>query len=273
MTPEEQSMLQTVISRLKVLLDASDRFVRSSTEPPVSGSRMDTAKTANLYDGYEQAYRVLFSAEDHLRTIFNIFTGTVELPIFSPFTLLRAAADPLMRCRHLVDSRVSEPDRLARGLNERFDNLKEQRRAQELLPGQAAAAQAHYDKQVAHLESRAKANGIPVKPDRNGKSIGFNEKVREDIDLFALYLPGGAGSLAFRVLSGYVHSKSWIQYDPKDAQGTADPNFKVIPTSLDVKLFAAVLNALLEVHDKTVGQYLELAGYPPAVWYQAKLGS
>ncbi len=266
-------MLQTVITRLKVFLDASDRFVRSSTEPPVTGSRMDTAKKANLYDGYEQAYRVLFSAEDHLRTILNTFTGTGALPIFAPFTLLRAAADPLMRCRHLVDSSISEPDRLARGLNERFDNLKEQRRAQELLPGQAAAAQAHYNKQVAHLESRAQANGIAVKSDKNGKTIGFNEIVPEDIELFALYLPGAAGSLAFRVLSGYVHSKSWIQYDPKDAQGTADPNFRVIPTSLEVKLFAAVLTAVLDVHDKTVGHWLELAGYPPAIWYQAKGGS
>jgi hypothetical protein len=273
MNPAEQALLQGPMSRITILLAASDRFVRSSTEPPVAGFPMGSAKKAQLYDAYEQAYRLLFSAEDHLRTVLSVFTGKDPLPIFSPFTLLRAAADPLMRCRHLLDSGLSESDRLARGLNERLDNLKEQRKAHALLPGQVLNAQTHYDNRVADLENRAKANGIKPKPDSKGKTIGFNETVAEDIELFAAYLPGGAGSLAFRVLSGYVHSKPWIQYDPSDAQATSDPNWMVIPKSLDVPTFAAVLKAVLSVHDTCIGQWLALAGYPPSVWYQAKGGS
>src|SRR5260370_24663689 len=103
MDPAERALLQEQIDRLALLLQASDRFVRSSTEPPVAGSPMDTARKAQLYDAYEQAYRLLFSAEDHLRTILTVFTGKDALPIFSPFTLVRAAADPLVRCRHLVE--------------------------------------------------------------------------------------------------------------------------------------------------------------------------
>jgi len=272
MTLQEQALLQEQAVRLAAQLQASDRSVRRFTEPPVPGKRMETAKKANLYDAYEQGYRLMFSAEDHLRALLGTLTGNAPVPIFAPFTLVRAAADPLVRCRHLVDPRISESNRLARGLNERLDNLAEQRKVQALLPGQEPAAKKHYSDCVAHLEKRATVNGITPVPDKTGKTIGFNERVPEDIELFAAHLPGGVGSLAFRVLSGYVHSKSWIQYDPSDAQATADPNFKVIPASLDVPTFAAVLKAILDLHDTCVANWLELAGYPPEVWAGAKAG-
>ncbi len=116
------------------------------------------------------------------------------MPFYAPFSLVRATADALVRCKHLLDPAVSETERLARGLNERLDNQREQLKAY-----QTPEAQQHYDQQVAPLEKQAIANGItPVRKTGASPILGFNEPVKRDIDLFTSYLPGAPDSRVYR---------------------------------------------------------------------------
>jgi hypothetical protein len=267
MTSEEQEILQKQASRLTRLLEASNKFVGPSADP-TPGSPMDRAKRAKLWDPYGSAYLLLFSAEDHLRAIMIILKAG-PLPTFAFFSLLRAAADAVVRCKHLLDPTVTATERLARGLNERLDNLDERLKAH-----QTPAEQEHYDSQVMHLEDRAIANGItPVRKTSTSRIRGFNNAVKQDLELFTAYLPGSPDSRAFRLLSGYVHSKPWVQLQPKRAQPASDPDFLLVPVDLDVPLFGEVSEAILDIYDASIGHWLELAGNPPDVWTNAKKGA
>jgi len=88
---------------------------------------MGQAFSAGLRDSYSMAHLLLFSAEDHLRTILAI-RDAGPLPQFALYTLLRAASEAAVRSRYLLDASITETQRLARALNERLDNVIEQRR-------------------------------------------------------------------------------------------------------------------------------------------------
>jgi hypothetical protein len=191
MTKEEAVALQREGDRLDRLLKASDKSVRSFVEPPVPYSPMDQANKADLREAYDTAYLLMFSAEDHLRTVLLV-AKTGPLPAFALFTLVRVAADAVVRCRHLMDPAITETERLARGMNERLDNLKEQRKVHD------PQAEQHFNARVAHLEQRAMANGItPLRKTGASAIHAFGEAQKTDRDLFSSYLPGGAGSMAF----------------------------------------------------------------------------
>jgi hypothetical protein len=208
---------------------------------------------------------LLFSAEDHLRML-QIVVKEGPLPAFSLFTILRAAAEAIVRCRHLLDPTITETQRLARGLNERLDNLEQQRK----LGTDPQAAKQHYDQRIAHMEQRATTNGITPLRTTSGQIIGFGEPRKKVVDLFAAYLPGGVGSQAFRLLSGYVHSKPWITLARERSRPSPEPGVALVAIDLNVILFVAVLKAILDVHDANIGSWLMLAGYPPDVWINAK---
>ena len=155
MTPEETAALQREATRLARLLSASEKFTAEAANPPVPGSRMGHAHTADLRDAYDIAGLLIHACEDHLRTALLVLK-TGPLPSFALYTLLRAAADAIVRARHLLDPAISEQTRLARGMNERLDNINQ------LFEVMAALGRAHYDQRVQHLEHRALANGISV---------------------------------------------------------------------------------------------------------------
>ncbi len=134
----------------------------------------------------------------------------------------------------------------------------------------------HTDQRVAHLEQRAIANGItPIrsrpKSGAPGQIIAFGEPQKTEAELFKDHLP--AGSSAFRFLCGYVHSKPWVLVPRHRARASSDPKVSNISTDLDVTLFAAVLNGVLDLHDENIGYWLALAGYPSEVWRLAKQGA
>jgi hypothetical protein len=268
MTPEEAAALQPEVTRLACLLSASGKFTAAAADPPVPGSRMDKAYTADLRDAYSIAQLLIHACEDHLRTALIVFK-TGPLPCFALYTLVRAAADAVVRAKHLLDPAISEPARLARGMNERLDNLNQQ------VKVMAEPGRAHYDRRVQHLEQRARTNGIAVlrekrKDGTSGRIIAFGEPWSTDVDLFGRYLP--AGSTAFRILSGYVHSKPWVLAPGYKAQPSPDPKVGMIPTDMDVRMFIAVLTTVLDLYDESVGHWLTLAGYPAEVWTNAKQG-
>jgi hypothetical protein len=268
MTAEEAAALQPEVTRLARLLSASEKFTADAADPPVPGSRMDKAYTADLRDAYTIAQLLIHAGEDHLRTVLIVFK-TGPLPCFALYTLVRAAADAVVRAKHLLDPAISEQARLARGMNERLDNLTQQAKVGD--PNDRT----HYDQRVEHMEKRALANGItPLRETRKdgtaGKIIGFGEPVRKDLELFSRYLP--AGSTAFRVLSGYVHSKPWVLAPGYKAQPSSDPKVGMVPTDMDIRMFVAVLTTVLDLYDESVGHWLTLAGYPAEVWTNAKQG-
>lgn len=264
---EAQAVLRDA-SRLERLLSASDQFL---SEPPVPGSRMYRAEEQDLRDGYDLARACIVSAEDHLRTSLAILKPApplieVTLPQFSLYTLLRAACMADVRARHLLDLGITETRRLACALNERLDNLKEQRKA---LPESKL-----FDERVSRLEQRARSNGIDPhreKGSATGPISHFDEPWSSDFELFSTYLP--AGSLAFRFLSGQAHSKPWVQIRRERAEASDDPRVALVPTDLDVLLYCNILESELDLHDEVVGAWMTLAGYPAEVWAGAKEGS
>jgi hypothetical protein len=264
MTPSEHASLQLVIAR-HARVEGSSRFLFNAATPPVAGSPRDRADKAELTDSYVLAGTLLFASEDHLQTVLLVLKKG-PLPSYALFTLLRTAAEAEVRCKHLLDPKISEKLRLARGLNERLDNLIEQRKA--------VGGRAHFDERVDHLEKRALCNGIAPKwsnPKKCGAEvrapeiIGFQgETVKSEVELFSLYLR--EGSVAVRFLGGHVHSKPWVQFARSRAQRTADPKVVVVPTAVDVEVLAGVLDSVLAVRDANVGHWLSLAGYPADLW-------
>lgn len=266
MTPEEAARLSEVATRLQLLLDAWEKFVTPSVDAPLPNSEMANAYQANLRDPYQEAFLLLFAAQDHLRTILMVLK-TGPLPGFSLYTLLRAAGEAEVRCRHLLDRQITEAQRLARALNERLHNLEESRKVEpDPKSGQ------YYDGRIAHLEQRAVANGItPLRKNPTAPLSALGELRKKLTDLFGLYLT--AGSTAYRYLSGYTHSMMWVVLQrQREAQPHADPGVNILPTDLQVLIFAGVLSTVLDLFDDDCRYWLGLAGYPGEVWENAKKG-
>lgn len=205
---------------------------------------------------------LLLSAEDHLRTMLLV-RNVGPLPQFALYTVLRAAGEAAVRARHLLDPKITETQRLARALNERLENLIEQRNVDR------DAMQVKYDEAVDRFEKQAIKNGIPVRRKKNtGPICYFWEPIRPLVHLFGEYLP--EGSAAFRLLSGFTHSRPWVQVRPLRAEPSTTPGLSNVPLDMDVVLFSDVLTLVLALFDEDVALWLDAAGYPPEVWKAAK---
>lgn len=263
-TAKEQAALNAVGETLIRIVDGTIDFVFDSIDPPAPGSPLARATQVDLRDAYDYAGHLIYATHDHLQTILAI-VRLGKLPSYAMYTLLRPAAEAAVRAKYLLVPTISETDRLARGLNERLDNLNEQRKA--------GADARDVAKRVRHLANRATSNGVAVcwskpKPGRKRVITGFGEPVRTDIDLFKLHLR--AGVTAFRFLSAHVHSKPWVQLPKSKAKATPTPTISSISTEIDLMLFCAVLDSVLGVHDANTGHILVLSGYPVSVWTSFK---
>jgi hypothetical protein len=58
------------------------------------------------------------------------------------------------------------------------------------------------------------------------------------------------------ILSGYVHSEPWVQIQILRAQPSSDPDVVDVPSDLNVPFSVEVLNAVLDIHDASVGHWL-----------------
>ena len=265
MTAEEKSRLLAVAERLERLLEASRKFVGPSADSPLANSPMNDAYEAGLHEPYHQAFLLIFSVEDHLRSILALLKNG-PIPGFSLYTLLRAAGEAAVRARYLLDPTANEPTRLARALTERLYNLQQMRKF-----SRAPDLKERYERRIAHLEERALANGVtPFRKDPAAPITGFDGPRQSSTALFASYLP--EGSLTFSFLSGYTHSMMWIVLR-REPESSPDPKVSLAPTDLEVLLFADVLTVVLNLHDENLRQWLRLAGYPAVVWNEARKGS
>jgi hypothetical protein len=261
-TDEEHVALNVVVEKLIRLADDSTfDFVFDSIDPPAPDSRHARATKADLRDAYDYAGHLIFATHDHLWTILAIVKSG-RLPSYALYTVVRPAAEAAVRAKHLLVPTISETERFARGLNERLDNLWEQRKAG-----------ADVAKAIGHLEQRATNKGVAVqwsklKPGRKREITGFSEPVKSDVDLFKTYLR--AGTAAFRFLGGHVHSKPWVQLRPDRARPTPTPTISSISTEINLLVFCSVLDSVLKLHDENIGHILVLSGYPISVWNDMK---
>lgn len=266
LSPEDQAAIQPVAERLsRLIATKTTNLVHDATYKPRYDSRIGKAMKAKHVDTYEQARQRLVSAEDHFRTILSLLKGQDPLPNFSLFTLVRGAAIPTVHARHLLDPTIDESTRLGRGLSARLVNLEQQQKVRPETQG------THFEDRVENLRKRAENNGITVIRNHNGVILGFGEQWPSDTDLFETYVPD-VGKVYFQYLSGYAHSLTWAQLPIHRAQPSDDPDTSLVPTDVNVPVFAAVLNGALSIYDETIGFYLGHGGYPPLVWNEAKKG-
>jgi len=281
LTPEDMAALQPVGDRLNrlVVISTSD-LIHDAIDKPVSDSVIGKAKAAKLSDAYEQARQRLNSAEDHLRTVLTVITASTPVPNFALFTLVRGAAIPIVHARYLLEPSIDETTRFGRGLSARLQNQEQLRKVErdedepadmDLSADKPLSADEFFVERVGHLHKRADASGVAVVPDRNGNVIGFGERWPSDTELFDFYMPG-IGKLYFQYLSGYAHSLPWAQLPMHRAEPPDDEGYRLVPTDINVPVFAAVLSGALSLYDETIGYFLAKAGFPPLVWNEAKKG-
>jgi hypothetical protein len=265
LSADDVRAMNEVVPRLQRLLDVAEAVVVDAVEQPAPESKKGQADESRLHDAYDYVGALIFAGEDHLRLIRSVLE-TGPLPSFALYPLLRAAAEAMVRARHLLDLDITETQRLARGLNERLDNLDEQKKiAPDALDDGHDELFAHYEERVAHLEERAVENGIKVcrqrlKDGSAGKITGFDEPIRSDFSLFSTYLY--EGPTAYRWLSGHVHSKPWVQLPKSAATPSADPEVALVQTGMNIPLFANLLDCVLDVYEESLVAWLVLAGYP-----------
>lgn len=255
-SPEEQAALNYVTERLIRIADDTIDFVFDSIDPPKAGSSHARATEADLRDAYDYAGHLIYATHDHLWTILAIIRRG-KLPSYAMYTLLRPAAEAAVRAKHLLEPTISETDRLGRGMNERLDNLDEQKKA--------GADPADIASRISHLEARATTNAVPICWSKSGSEIvGFSEPVKSDIELFRLHLL--EGDVAFRFLSAHVHSKPWVQLPKDRATATPTPTISSISTEINLIVFCGVLDSVLTLQDENIGHILVLSGYPLDAW-------
>lgn len=261
LSPEELRAFGMAIEQARAVVTAGDTFIRDVAEPPVAGSAIAQASASGMRDPYDSAELLLFTARDHLRALV-IFADTGQLPVYAPFTLLRAAAEATVRARFLLEQGLSNADRVGRHLNERLMNLREQHK---LIPDKT-----HLGRRLADLQQRASALGIqPIVNRKTGDIEGFGSRRPSMTDLFRLYLENGAET--YRILSAYAHSMTWLIVRPSRAiKDSSGQNW--MPLVTDARELAVFIHDVCEAFDQACIRWVEASGQPRAVWDMAKQG-
>ena len=234
------------------------------------GSANERARAGKLWDAYEQSGLLLYSAEDHLRAILWLFEGG-QLPTYSLYTLLRAAAEAVVKCAYLLDPDIDEKARLARALNVRWDNLDEQNKLTPDLKLFAA--------RIAELEERATRNGITVfRKNADAPATDFGERRPSEVALFSRYLKSDSdqaksrqpvGEMVYRFLSGHVHSMVWVKISNAQVMETTEPGILSVELDMQFDWLAAMLWMVLRLQVENIRGLLRLSGYPGLVWDEA----
>lgn len=272
----DSDLFKRIFVELFAPLHASETVLATAMERTVPDSPNGTARRTQLWDAYEQAGLLLYSAEDHLRTVLFLFEGG-RLPTYALYTLLRGAAVPVVHCAHLLDRNIDERTRLARALNARWDNLYEQNKLQP-TPGMFA-------ERIRHLDDRATANGITVlAKDRSRPEREYGERRLSEVSLFGRYLTSvseidrknGAGTatspigeMVYRFLSGHVHALLWAKMVNAEVSSTTEPGMSSVKLAFQFDWFASMLLMVLRRHTENIKDLLRLSGYPAFVWEAA----
>lgn len=266
---QQAQLFKVIFVRLAAAVGASQALV-SVLEPAAPGSRNAQTRAEQTRDAFELVGLLQYSGEDHLRTMLMVFEGR-QLPTYGLFTLLRAAAEAIVRCAYLLDPGITERRRLARALNVRLANLIEQNKA--------APDDALHSERVAYLVQRAAENDIEVFNSKKNLITHFGEPRKSEVDLFAEYVKpleqssetqSPVGSMVYRYLSGQVHSMLWVMLSETESVSTEEPGMSSVKLDLKFDWLAAMLSLVLRVHEQNMLHLLELSGHPTTRWDEAK---
>jgi hypothetical protein len=272
-TPEESRVYEVIFVRIAAALQASQNVLADAMDRTVPSSPNHRARTNQVWDAYEQVGLLLYSAEDHLRAMLMLLEGP-QVPTYALYTLLRAAAEAILRCAYLLDPSLTEQQRMARGLNVQLENLMEQNK---VVPDEKL-----FSERVAALEERAARNGIEViKKHTDKPATAFGEQRMSEVALFSTYIqsrdkepdpdPGKPiGETLFRYLSGHVHSMVWVKISQAAATPTEEPGMSSVKLDMKFDWLAAMVAMVLRVHEQNIASLLKLSGYPQMVWDEAK---
>jgi hypothetical protein len=277
----EMSALSAVTQRLGRQLHASEMFLDQVVNPPVPGSAIDHAYAGKSRVEFDLAFLFVKAGEDHLRTILWI-TEARRLPSFAMYTVMRGAAEALARAWYLLGAATVE-ERRSRALNIRLSSLLEQSklldpRARKGKPKPKRSAdeisrsesdRRRVRERLKALEDQAAAQGIGAIRDKNGRAIGFGSApLPQKWELVADAMH--EGEFAYGLVSGFGHSEPWALLRPERAVPTDDPEVMLSPTALNLDWLLAILERVLDVHDRILARWMELAGQSADVWNLAK---
>jgi len=201
---------------LSILPELQARFDRAIAQAPPPRSR----NAALLAD--ELGERVIHiagmhisSALDHVRTMAQVW-ATNTIPTYSLQTLARTTLENALMAQWLMDSELTLPNQIARGVGAQYADYREREKLeQDLKPRLSGRAKLAVDRRADFMRT-AEARGF-AKISSEGELVP-NRVLPNVTDLFNRYqtsrLPDGRrppGSTYYRIYSAFAHGKQWSQ--------------------------------------------------------------
>jgi hypothetical protein len=190
-----------------------------------------TRRSGNAASVFNTASVAIVGALDHLRTWYQIVAGDLRrfpLPVFSHYTLARAAYEPALLTLWLLDPEVDGVERIGRGYAAQLRSLEDMRKFQRDagMTGEAANAGALYER----LFDAARGAGY-VSVDSDGKEW-LTPRVPDMVRLFNLYdqqAAVGMPAWLYRFLSGHAHGREWVML-----QGASELDLEGFDTTINI---------------------------------------
>jgi hypothetical protein len=250
--PTSEPLDPTLGQRLRDTLARAVELEKTFEEQhqlPVQASsplRRDEA-VGNAASVFNTASVATVGALDHLRALYQIVAGDLKrfpLPVFSHYTLARAAYEPALLTLWLLDPEVDSVERIGRGYAAQLRSLEDMRKFQRDagMTGEAANAGALYQR----LFDAARAVGY-VSVDSDGKEW-LTPRVPDMVRLFNLYdqqTAVGMPAWLYRFLSGHAHGREWVML-----HGASESDLEGFDTTINI--IRADLQLLCYLAERTV---------------------
>jgi hypothetical protein len=238
--PLNHALIQRLRDTLAQAVELEETF-QSQHRLPIHDSsllRRDEA-VGNAASGFNTASVATMGALDHILTWYQIVAGDLKrfpLPVFSQYTLARAAYEHSLLTLWLLDPEIESAERIRRGYAAQLRSLEDMRKFQSDagMTGEAANATALHQRLFAAAQAAGYVNvGVPP-------SI---------VDLFNQYDqpngPVGNAAWLYRVLSGHAHGREWAMM-----RGASESDIEGFDTSMNI--IRADLQLLCYLTERTV---------------------
>jgi hypothetical protein len=246
--PFDPSVLQRLHDSLARAVELHETFVAQHRLPvhPSSCLRRDEA-VGNAASGFNTASVATVGALDHLLTWYQIVAGDLKrfpLPVFSHYTLARAAYESSLLTLWLLDPEVDSNERIGRGYAAQVRSLEDMRKFQSDagMTGEAANAPLLHER----LFAAARAAGY-VKRNATGEEV-LTVPPPNMVDLFNRYdrqTVAGMPAWLYRILSGHAHGREWVMM-----RGASESDVEGFDTTMNV--IRPDLSLLCHLAERTV---------------------
>lgn len=225
-------------------VELTETFEAQNRLPIHASSRLrrDDA-VGNAASVFNTASVAIVGALDHLTTWYQIVAGDLKrfpLPVFSHYTLARAAYEPALLTLWLLDPEVESVERIGRGYAAQLRSLEDMRKFQHDagMTGEAANATSLHER----LFAAARAAGC-VSVDSDGKER-LTSHVPDMVRLFNKYdqqTAIGIPAWLYRFLSGHAHGREWVMLggaSESDLEGF-DTGMNIVRANLELLCYLA----------------------------------